>query len=393
MLGGAEECLLDLIASLRASTRELDVQVLSLGDGPLLAAASALGATTDVLPLPEALATLGESGGFEGWRRGASGALGLVGWLPRFAKVLDSKRANVLHSNGLKTHLLAALAKPAGIPLVWHFHDFLSERTLTSRVLPRLQRRASLGIAVSEAVARDARRVIRTLPLRTMLNGIRTERFAPGQIPPADLDALGRLSPSPPGTVRVGLVATYASWKGHCLFLDAVSRIDASNARFYIVGGPVYATRGSQLSEVDLRARIAQLGLEQRCALVPFQRNIASVYAGLDVVVHASIRPEPFGRTIAEGMASGRAVIAAGAGGTLEQIEHGINGLIFEPGDSIGLTKEMALLIHSPELRAKLQTAALIRARRYLDAARLGPMMAGIYSSLCEADALQAKAR
>src|SRR5262249_13053440 len=66
----------------------------------------------------------------------------------------------------------------------------------------------------------------------------------------AALDRLAGLEVAPPGTARVGLVATYARWKGQEVFLQAASQVDA---RFYVVGGPVYRTRGSQFSLEELR--------------------------------------------------------------------------------------------------------------------------------------------
>ena len=60
-LGGAEQSLLDLIASLRQTASEVQVGVLALEDGPLMVEAAALGASTAVLPLPGDLAKLGES--------------------------------------------------------------------------------------------------------------------------------------------------------------------------------------------------------------------------------------------------------------------------------------------------------------------------------------------
>ena len=303
-LGGAEHVLLDLIAALRRASPELEAEVVALEDGPLLSQASALGASTDVLLLPAPLASLGESGSEQGgrasWVRNARGASALATWLPRFAALLRRKRADILHSNGLKTHLLGALAKPREVPLLWHLHDFISERRLTARVLPLLQRRAAAGIAVSRAVEADARTVLRGLRIETILNGIRTELFAPGSVAPLDLDALAGLGPAPGGTVRVGLVATFASWKGHQFFLEAVRRVVGSeNARFYVIGGPVYSTAGSQVTEVELREMISRLGLEGRCGLVAFQRDVARAYAALDIVVQASTRREPFGRTVA----------------------------------------------------------------------------------------------
>ena len=48
--------------------------------------------------------------------------------------------------------------------------------------------------------------------------------------------------------------------------------------------------------------------------LVPFQQRLAAgVPCGTDIVVHASTKPEPFGRTIVEAMACGRAAIVANA--------------------------------------------------------------------------------
>ena len=62
-LGGAERCLLDLVASIRASSRREDM-VLGLvagGNGPLLAEAEALGVRVVRLPLSERMAAVGDS--------------------------------------------------------------------------------------------------------------------------------------------------------------------------------------------------------------------------------------------------------------------------------------------------------------------------------------------
>ena len=54
-LGGAERVLLDFIASIRKSNPEIRIHVLAFTDGPLLASAQQLGATTSVLELPRTL--------------------------------------------------------------------------------------------------------------------------------------------------------------------------------------------------------------------------------------------------------------------------------------------------------------------------------------------------
>ena len=58
----------------------------------------------------------------------------------------------------------------------------------------------------------------------------------------------------PPGTVRVGLVATYGRWKGHATFLDAMRprRSDVRRCRAYVIGGALYDTAGSQYTRAEL---------------------------------------------------------------------------------------------------------------------------------------------
>ena len=287
-------------------------------------------------------------------------------------------RDRIIHSNGLKTHLLAALAKPPGAKLIWHLHDFISTRSTTRWLLPVLQRRASFVIAVSDAVAKDASSVLRGIPIRTVLNGVSEALVEPR---PADLDLLSGLSPSS-GATRVGLVATYASWKGHRLFIDAAAGLRDPSLRFYIVGGPVYSTRGSQLSVPTLQEEVRRHDLSEHCGLVPFQREMSAVYAALDVVVSASTRPEPFGRAIAEAMMSGRTVIAPAEGGPLEQITPDLTGLLFEARSMESLRASLSRVVSDSNLRRRLGQAARTHALAHLNAKRMGPETLEVYRSL-----------
>ena len=108
--------------------------------------------------------------------------------------------------------------------------------------------------------------------------------------------------------VRIGLVATFARWKGHARFSTRSRRLPESlPVRGYVIGGPVYETAGSQVSLDELRAAVAALGLEGRVGFTGFVEDAAQAMRALDVVVHASTEPEPFGLVIAEAMACARA--------------------------------------------------------------------------------------
>jgi glycosyltransferase involved in cell wall biosynthesis len=94
-----------------------------------------------------------------------------------------------------------------------------------------------------------------------------------------------------------------------------------------------------------------------------------------DVVVHASVEPEPWGLVLAEAMAAGRAVIGAAAGGPLEMIVDGQNGLLAPPGDAAALAGSMESLFRQPDLRRALGEAARKYAEQHFDRFRAAEVM------------------
>jgi len=53
---------------------------------------------------------------------------------------------------------------------------------------------------------------------------VNLQAFAP-EGPALDLDRMAGLAPAPPGVCRVGLLATFARWKGQDVFLEAAARL------------------------------------------------------------------------------------------------------------------------------------------------------------------------
>jgi glycosyltransferase involved in cell wall biosynthesis len=380
-LGGAERVLLATIRHVARFGHE--ALLISCTPGPLLERARDAGATAaDVLPMPNLLSSTEESGGAVfGLLRSAATAPLMSDYLRRLALAIRRARPDVVHSNGFKTHALSSLAR-AGVPVVWHLHDFIRSRPLTSRVLRFIRRRAARAIAVSQAVAHDAAGVLADLPIDVVPNAIDLNRFSPGKGNPAELDRLAGLSP-PEGVVRIGLVATYARWKGHDLFLRAAARALATDpglpVRFCVIGGPIYHTAGSQWSLDELRGRAKSLGIAPKVGFVHFLDDPVPVYRALDVVVHASTQPEPFGLTIAEAMACGRAVLVSNAGGAAELFEDGKDAIGLPPGDEDALARAITQLVHDDDRREQLGTNARAAAQQRFDDSRFGQRLVDVY--------------
>src|SRR5258708_9646287 len=210
-------------------------------------------------------------------------------------------------------NVLGAWAKDPGLPMLWHLHDYVGCRPVMRKAMRWNRGRCSAILANSHCVRDDAGAVFPDFgQLNTLYNAIDVDEFSP-EGPVADLDHMSQLEPAPAGTVRVGLIATMAWWKGHRDFIKALALIDEpQNIRGYIVGGPVYQSAGSQINLDELRALVAEHSLQNRIGFTGFVDKPASAIRGLDIVVHASTRPEPFGRVIVEAMACRKPVITAG---------------------------------------------------------------------------------
>jgi glycosyltransferase involved in cell wall biosynthesis len=168
--------------------------------------------------------------------------------------------------------------------------------------------------------------------------------------------------------------------KGHSVFLEALSLLPLSLAvRGYIIGGALYETDGSQYAVDELRRLAARLGISHKIGFTGFVEEPASAMRALDIVVHASTRPEPFGLVIVEAMACGRAVIVSQAGGVAEIVATGEDAMGHAPGDAAGLAERIAQLATDAHLRARLGKAGRATAERRFDRARMATDLIPIY--------------
>jgi glycosyltransferase involved in cell wall biosynthesis len=393
--GGAEAVLLDWMRSLRNGSPAISLHLLAGEDGPVLEACKASNISCEALPFPKALHAFGSGRGARHarsiWNTLTQPARRLLAWAGagwacfRYRQALRRRlgqlQPDVIHSNGAKMHLLGALARPPSALLIWHLHEYVGTRPVMRALLRSVVSRCSMMIAISSSVATDARKALPHGPPVAMIhNTVDTAIFTPHG-PALDLARLSGLSPPPIGTMRIGLVATFAHWKGQDVFLRAAASV-AGNHRFYIIGGPIYATGGSQWSLDELRARAAALGVVDRVGFTGFVEDVPAAMRSLDVVVHASTEPEPFGLVILQAMACARPVIATAVGGAGELIAPEENALAVPAGDSAALARAIERLAAEPALRLRLAQAGRGNAERHFSRACLATKAVGLYEGL-----------
>lgn len=275
----------------------------------------------------------------------------------RLAALARRVRADLIHTNGMKAHLLAGLAgRLAGVPVIWHLRDFPPGGWAGGVFRQVAGRLPALILAPSEAVAASVRSSDRwPCPAITLHDPVDLGRFHPG-LPRGLIRRELAIAGKEP---LIGLVAHLTPWKGHELFLAVARAVTDAvpGARFVVAGGAIYETHGHAGYLDALRRRTAALGLSERLVFLGSREDIPEILADLDVLVHCPTAPEPFGRVLAEAMAVGCPVVAARCGGIPEVVEDQVTGLLVPPMDVEVFTQAVLRLLRDPALRSRLATA------------------------------------
>lgn len=388
-LGGAERCLIDTLWSFQANQPDLKLVLFSGSDGPVLTSAKACGADVSLIQFPKRLERIGDSS----FRGSIIGKLktfvlfilmipSLVAYFISTSRKIRHQKPDLVHAIGLKMQLMSLIVVPGNVPIVWNIQDYLSKRPL-SRILFRVamvlfgrSRTLSTGCC-SDDVSKDFLSVFphhRFQSVSTVYNTVDLDLFQP-------VGSLSEWIDVDPEVTQIGLIATYARWKGHDVFLKALSIVSSQNVRFqaYIVGGPIYDTQGSQWSVDELNQIAKSYELGKKVEFIPFQPDSAEVMRSLDIVVHASTNPEPFGRVIAEAQACGRSVVAVNSGGSAEAFEDGVTGLGVQRDDAEDLADKLILLIQNQILRQSLGENGPEFVKRMFDRRNLADQWIKIY--------------
>jgi glycosyltransferase involved in cell wall biosynthesis len=351
-LGGAEYSLLDLAASL--DRRRFEPVIACLGDGPLVAAAEERGVQAIAVTVPARFARLSLKGRRSGPIALAMSAMSAApaAWqIRRLAAHTD-----IVHTNGNKAHVLGGLVGGRA-RLVWHVRDFWRARTFERFMVWLANRRTDAVVANSAAVGGHLTRMgVAAALVYAVPNGIDATRFTPdGAAAPVRAE-FGW----PEGAPLVGIVGILARWKGQDVLLRAFASLlrRRPEARCVVAGDEIYVTQGQTGFRSELQQLARDLGIEHAVGFTGYRQDVPALLRALDVVVHASVEPEPFGRVVAEGMACGRPVIATNAGGVLEVTGgSGTAALLVPPGDIDAMSNALERLLSDRAEAARLGAA------------------------------------
>lgn len=148
--------------------------------------------------------------------------------------------------------------------------------------------------------------------------------------------------------IRLTYVGYFGAHKGINILIDALSMIDPKNNFILnLVGdGDQLENYKRQLKKIDCMHLVKFWGK------IP-NSQIDKVYSETDILVLPSLWPENQPVSITEAMASKIPVIASRIGGSVELVEDGFSGFLFEPGNAEQLAQKLLEFYKDPD---KLKT-------------------------------------
>jgi len=364
--GGAERVLLTLARNL--PDHGWTPVVAFLADGPFVAEVQAAGIETIALAARARVR--------QPWRARAV--------VHDITSAVARSGATVVHANGEKMGVFSSwAARSAQVPCVVWLHD-APVRSASGTAVQAVLRAGPTAnfVTCSEWVAREFRRRWH-VEARAIPNGIDFDAQA---TPPAPVrDELGWPATAP----VITHVGRLQQWKGADVFLRAAAQVAPNHpgARFLVVGGALYGWETRYAASLPALARA--LGIDDRVHFTGHRPDALALMAASDIVVHSSVRAEPFGLVVAEAMALGRAVVASRTGGPDEIVADGESGLLTAPGDERALADALDGLLTDPARRAALGAAGRARVETAFSGATMAARFASYYSTIAPAGALR----
>lgn len=281
--------------------------------------------------------------------------------LPALLRVLDAKRADILHMHGYGATTFGRLAGAwRGIPTLLHEHANLTTTPWFQQVVDELLMPfTDLAVAVSRSTAEfviNARR-IPAARTRVVYLGAPVEEFGRSRST-EEIRAARATLQVPEGAFTVGAVTRLMPSKGNRYLIEAIRPVlDAEpETRFYIVGeGELQA---------ELEAQALRLGVADRVTFVGFMRDVSVAYAAFDLVVFPSLW-EGTPLTAFEALAMGRPIVATDCDGLLDILTPDVDAWIVPRRDPDALAEAIIGLRRDPETRKRLGRRAKVTGAAY----------------------------
>lgn len=272
------------------------------------------------------------------------------------AAIAEAEGVRILHARSRAPAWSALLAaRRNDTHFVTTYHGTYGEGFAGKRLYNSVMARGDRVIAISQHIRNHilARHGDVSGRIRLIPRGVDLRRFDPDRVALERITALRAGWSLPDGCPTILLPARLTRWKGQKVLIEALARMPGVVA---VLAGDA---QGRESYVRELHDLAAAHGVADRIRLPGHVADMPAALLAADVVVHASIEAEAFGRTVIEAQAMARVVIASDLGGPRETVKDGLTGWLTPPGNAPAMAERIQqVLAETAEARAAMGEAA-----------------------------------
>lgn len=213
------------------------------------------------------------------------------------------------------------------IPMITSYHGTYSEKNRFKKLYNSVMLKGKKIIAISRYIHRHIGASCNDLSkIQIIHEGVDTHLFNPEAISShLRNEMIEKINVS--GTKKViAVIARITHWKGLHILCDAVRSIPHHDFEILVIGS---LSKDSPYTQ-NLLKQFNELGIKH----IEHIDDIPTFLSIVDILCSTSIQPEAFGRTIAEGLAMNKIVIASAHGGAIELCADCSNAYLYPPGNA-----------------------------------------------------------
>ncbi len=295
----------------------------------------------------------------------------------RYYKIGKRHDVKIVHLNNILSNQLAGIiaSKLLNVPCVAHLRDFVGDIDFVTKLYARM---IDHHIAISSAIKENLLSLeVPEHNISIVWDAVDLKEFNNNVSYQNLLEEFNVKK----GEKTFGIFGRIIEWKGIKEFILSANYVfkEVSDAKAFIVGDSSDCYKHYYNSMITL---VRNLGLDDKIVFTGFREDIPALINMMNVVVHASTRPEPFGMVLIEGMAMNKPIIATKAGGPLDVIVDSESGFLVDIGDSVEMGRKIVHLLKNPDLSKKMGNNARERVVKYFCKERYAKEIEGIYRNL-----------
>lgn len=267
-------------------------------------------------------------------------------------KIVTEERYDIIHSHGSRGNFMAAaIKKHCGLPLVSTVHsdyrlDYLG-RPLANITYGTINKIALRRIDYLIGVADRTSEILISRGFKpdcvyTIYNGVDMSEDAEVKSRREFFKEMGVGFPE--DSIFVGIAARLYPVKDVATMIRGFAKACTKEPRLRLL------VAGDGPEEKNLKLLAKELGVDDKVAFLGWVQDMSSFYAALDINGLSSLS-ETFAYALTEGARFALPTVSSDVGGVRKLIDNGVNGFLFEPGDTETLAKCLAALAGDEELR------------------------------------------